>query len=82
MNLKRIPRILMILAVVGSNIGCDQIAKNMAHEKLEYHEEISLADSYVTLIKVKNALKSRLDDVYKDSKRKRIEKIIKKVGGG
>lgn len=54
MNLRRILRVLMILAVLGSNIGCDQISKNVARQKLEYHEAVSLAGNYVTLIKVEN----------------------------
>lgn len=54
MDVKRILRVLMILAVLCSNVGCDQISKNIARQKLEYHQEVSLAENYVTLIRVEN----------------------------
>jgi len=43
----------MILAM-ASNIGCDQISKNIAREKLDYYEPIHLANDFLTLIKVEN----------------------------
>lgn len=52
--MKRILRILLILMILGSNIGCDQISKNMVRQKLEYNEQISLIHNYVTLTKIEN----------------------------
>jgi signal peptidase II len=43
-----------MLTVLISNISCDQISKNIARHKLDYHEQISVADKYLTLIKVEN----------------------------
>lgn len=54
MKIKRLLRTLMILAVLSSNIGCDQISKNIARQNLDYNEPISLIKNYLTLIKVEN----------------------------
>jgi len=40
--------------MLASNIGCDQISKNIAREKLTYHDQISLLNGHLTLIKVEN----------------------------
>lgn len=37
-----------------SNISCDQISKNIARQTLEYNEQVSLVNNYLTLIKVEN----------------------------
>ena len=54
MKIKRILRTLIILTVLSSNIGCDQISKNIARQKLDYNEHISVINNYLTLIKVEN----------------------------
>ena len=36
------------------NVGCDQISKNIAREKLNAYEPVSIIDHYFTLIKVEN----------------------------
>jgi signal peptidase II len=54
MNLRRTLRTLAILALLATNVGCDQISKNIARENLKYYEEVAVANGYVTLIKVEN----------------------------
>jgi signal peptidase II len=47
-------RILVIFALLSSNIGCDQFSKRMVRESVEYHEQIPLFKDYLTLTKVEN----------------------------
>jgi len=54
MNGKRILRTVMILVVVGSNISCDQISKNIVRQRIDYNEHISFFNSYLTLTKIEN----------------------------
>jgi signal peptidase II len=44
----------LIMLVLASNIGCDQISKNIARQKLDYHDQITLLNGHLTLIKVEN----------------------------
>ncbi len=44
----------MLLAVLSSNIGCDQISKNIVRQKIDYNEQVSLVNDYLTLTKVEN----------------------------
>lgn len=55
MQLKRILRTFIILMVLSSNIGCDQISKHIVRQRLEYNQEIGLIDNYLTLTKIENA---------------------------
>lgn len=54
MNLKPFLRTLAILTILISNVGCDQISKSIVRERINYNEQISLANSYVTLTKIEN----------------------------
>ena len=54
MKIKRILRTLAILTILSSNIGCDQISKNIVRQKIDYYEQISLMDNYLTLTKIEN----------------------------
>lgn len=54
MKAKRILRNLLILIILGSNIGCDQISKCIVRQKVHYNEQISFVNNYVTLTKVEN----------------------------
>ena len=54
MKLNRIIRSLLLIIVLGANIGCDQISKNIVRHNMYDHETISLADNHLTLIKVEN----------------------------
>jgi signal peptidase II len=51
---KKILRIAFILMILVANIGCDQISKNIARQKIEKNEQINVIDNYVTLTKVEN----------------------------
>jgi signal peptidase II len=54
MKVKGILRILVILAILSTNIGCDQISKNIIRQRIDYNEQISLVSNYLTLTKVEN----------------------------
>lgn len=55
MKIKRILRALLILSILSLNVGCDQISKNIIRQEIEYNEQISLINNYLTLTKVENA---------------------------
>lgn len=48
-------RAFVILMVLISNIGCDQISKEIARKNINYGEKISLMSDYLTLTKVENS---------------------------
>lgn len=54
MNVKRVLRAIIILAILGSNIGCDQFSKSIARTKIGDSEEISLVFNRLTLMRVEN----------------------------
>lgn len=43
------------MAVLLSNIGCDQISKNIVRQRIDYYERIELVNSHVTLTKIENS---------------------------
>jgi len=45
---------LIILIILATNIGCDQVSKSIVRQKIDYNEKISVIDGFVTLIKVEN----------------------------
>ncbi len=53
-RLKATLRILLVLVILGSNIGCDQVSKRIARNELGDAEQISFARNHVTLLKVEN----------------------------
>ncbi len=53
-KIKATLRILLVLIVLGSNIGCDQVSKNIARTELGYNEQITFVNQHVTLLKVEN----------------------------
>jgi len=55
MSVRQTLRILFILVLLGSNVGCDQISKGIVREKIEYDEQISLIKDYLTLTKIENS---------------------------
>jgi len=54
MKVKPILRTLAIVAILISNVGCDQISKNIVRKRIHYNEEISLMNNYLTLTKIEN----------------------------
>lgn len=54
MNLNRIMRTLVILAILSANVGCDQISKNIVRENIRYGQKITLVPDFLTLTKVEN----------------------------
>lgn len=55
MNWTRILRLLVILSLVMTNVGCDQLSKSVVREKIAYHETIELIGDNLILMKVENA---------------------------
>lgn len=54
MSGKHIIRTLIILAILGTNVSCDQISKHLVRQSVGEFEQISVIKNYVTLMKVEN----------------------------
>lgn len=54
MPFHKITRVIIIIAVLLVNIGCDQLSKNIVRQKIGYNEEISLMNDHLTIMKVEN----------------------------
>src|SRR5688572_31144377 len=54
MKIKPFLRTLAILIILISNVGCDQISKRIVRKRIDYNEQISLVNSYLTLTKIEN----------------------------
>jgi signal peptidase II len=54
MKAKKILKTILILIILCSNIACDQISKKIVRQKIDFNEQISLVDKYLTLTKVEN----------------------------
>lgn len=54
MKIKKSLRTLIILIILSSNIGCDQISKEIVRQQIDYNEQISLINKFLTLTKIEN----------------------------
>lgn len=54
MKAKQILRTFIILTILSSNIGCDQISKNIVRQRIGYNEQVGLINNYLTLTKIEN----------------------------
>ena len=54
MKSKQILRALLIVTMLSSNIGCDQISKSIVRQRINYNEQIGLMNNYVTLTRIEN----------------------------
>lgn len=54
MKMKKLLRNVLILILLVTNIGCDQISKSIVRQKIDFNENISVFDDFVTLTKVEN----------------------------
>jgi signal peptidase II len=54
MTAKRIFNIMLILTVLVSNVGCDQVTKAIARNSLGDHQTVSLVNDHLKLMKVEN----------------------------
>jgi signal peptidase II len=54
MNVNKIKRNLLILILLVTNVGCDQISKSIVRQRIDYGEQISLVGNFVILTKVEN----------------------------
>ena len=54
MKVNKIVRNLLILILLVTNVGCDQISKCVVRQKLDYNDQITVIDNFVTITKVEN----------------------------
>lgn len=54
MKTKKIVKNLLIVLIIASNVGCDQISKNIVRHKVAYNEQIQVISNYLLLTKVEN----------------------------
>ena len=54
MTAKRIFNIVLILVVLVSNVGCDQVSKAIARNALSANQSVSFVNDHITLMKVEN----------------------------
>ncbi|MEI7585467.1 signal peptidase II [Runella sp.] len=55
MMLKKFIRTVLILMIVGVNIGCDQVSKNIVRKNVYFYDNIQLLGKHLTLTKVENS---------------------------
>ena len=55
MNVKQALRTLFVFFLLSSNVGCDQISKGLARQKIQHHEQITLIENYMTLTRIENS---------------------------
>ena len=55
MIIKKVIRTFLILMIVGVNIGCDQVSKNMVRKNVYFYDNIELLGKHLTLTKVENS---------------------------
>jgi signal peptidase II len=54
MKTKGFLRIIIILLVLGLNIGCDQVSKSLVRRKMYYYTQIGFLHNHITISKVEN----------------------------
>jgi signal peptidase II len=54
MTAKKIARNLLILILLASNVGCDQVSKYIVRQTIEYNQKTSVLGNFVTITKVEN----------------------------
>ena len=54
MKAKRIFNMVLILIVLVSNVGCDQVSKAIARNALSANQPVSFVNDHITLMKVEN----------------------------
>jgi signal peptidase II len=54
MNTKGITRLVLVLAIVISNIGCDQVSKKMVRSNVESNNTVPVVGHYLVITNVEN----------------------------
>jgi signal peptidase II len=54
MKTRRIARLIIILILLSSNIGCDQVSKHIVRQRVGYYEQIGFLSNHLILTKVEN----------------------------
>jgi signal peptidase II len=52
--MSKIIRTVVIVLILASNIGCDQVSKNMVRERINLHEDISIIGDRLILTRIEN----------------------------
>jgi signal peptidase II len=55
MNTKKFIRTIIIIVILGSTFGCDQISKKLVRQKINDNEQIGLLRNYITITKIENS---------------------------
>jgi signal peptidase II len=54
MKVNKIIRNLLILIILTTNVGCDQISKCIVRQKIDFNDRTSVIGNFVTITKVEN----------------------------
>ncbi|HNW56511.1 MAG TPA: signal peptidase II [Bacteroidales bacterium] len=54
MNINKTLRNLLIVIFLVADVGCDQISKGIVRQRVDYHEQITVIDNFITLTRVDN----------------------------
>jgi signal peptidase II len=54
MKTSRLIRNILILTLLVTNIGCDQVAKYIVRHSISYNDRITVIDNFVTITRVEN----------------------------
>ena len=55
MKPNKILRNILILLILLSSIGCDQVSKNIVRHNIEFNQKIVVIDNFMTITKIENA---------------------------
>lgn len=55
MKVNKWVRVLVILAILALNVGCDQVSKSMIRKHMSYYSRIGFLNNHVTISKVENS---------------------------
>jgi len=54
MKLNKTLRNLLIVILLVADVGCDQVSKGIVRQRVDYHEQITVIDNFITLTRVDN----------------------------
>lgn len=54
MKTQRIARVIILLTILSTNIGCDQVSKRLVRQHVGYYEQIGFLSNHLILTKVEN----------------------------
>jgi signal peptidase II len=54
MRISKTLRNLLIVILLVADVGCDQISKSIVRQTVDYHEQITVINNFITLTRVEN----------------------------